>query len=84
MGAILELHSFNTLAHRCLVNLQTIQQFKDPFRVNSDFTHGGKWACAFGGNFRASLTREYRLKLFIADVCLINCQFLKFRLFLVK
>ena len=83
------------------MNLKSIQQFEDPFRVNRDFTqnqnqnqnqnslpvkrqtdnttpgyrvftHGGKWACAFGGKFTVSLTREFRLKLFIADVRLIN------------
>ena len=70
MGAISELHSFNTLVLRCLVNIKSIQQFEDPFRVNRELTHGDKWACAFGGDFRASLTRECRLKLFIADVSL--------------
>ena len=54
------------------MNLNPIRQFDDHFRVNRDFTHRGKWANAFGGNFRVSLTRECRLKLFTADIRLIN------------
>ena len=59
MGAISELHSFNTLALRpsgpgALCTLSPFNSLRIPLGSTCDFTHGGEWAGAFGGDFRVS------------------------------
>ena len=87
MGAISELHSFNTLTLRpsdqdALCTLSPFNSLRAPLRAPLGLTvislTVGKWACAFGRDFSVSPTRECTLKLFIENVFLIKTVRLKF------
>ena len=77
MGAISELHSFNTLALRpsdpgALCIFKPFNSLRTPFRVNCNLTHWGERASAFTWDFRIRFASEDRVELLITDVCLIN------------